>query len=152
MYKRQGEYGLLYVVLGIAAAWISDVGAFCAGKLFGKHKLCPQVSPKKTVEGVVGGFFLNLLFMLLVGVLAPVIYGDARVSFLSLVLLAAGGTAISILGDLSFSLVKRGCGIKDFGKVIPGHGGILDRFDGVIFTAPYTYFLLSVLPVMISAV
>lgn len=145
------KYGIVLVVFCIAVAWVSDAGAFFAGKFLGKHKLCPNISPKKTVEGLLGGFVLNFLFMMLAGVVLEAVYGaEISVSYLSLVLLSIGGSAISVLGDLSFSLIKRGCHIKDFGNVIPGHGGFLDRFDSVIFTTPFVYYLTSFLPAILA--
>jgi len=146
MRDQNPRYGIVFVIFCIAVAWVSDAGAFFAGKFFGKHKLCPNISPKKTIEGAVGGFVLNFLFMMAAGFAVSRIYEAASVSYLSLALLAIGGSAISILGDLSFSLIKRGCHIKDFGNVIPGHGGILDRFDSVIFTTPFVYYLTLFLP------
>ena len=149
MRDQSPQYGVFSVVLCVAAAWVSDAGAFFAGRLFGKHKLCPNISPKKTTEGVVGGFVLNFLFVVAAGAVAGRVYGAAAsVSYLSLALIAIGGTSVSILGDLSFSLIKRGCHIKDFGNVIPGHGGILDRFDSVIFTTPFVYYVTMALPVI----
>lgn len=137
--------GIIMVLLGILTAWISDVGGYFAGRFFGKKKLCPKISPKKTVAGVVGGFVLNLTVMLLIGLVLKAWF---TVNFLPLVLLALLGTPISIVGDLSFSLIKREFGIKDYGKLIPGHGGILDRFDGVSFTLPLAYLLFSFLPLV----
>lgn len=145
-----GRHGMFYVFIAIFAAWIADTGAFFAGSFFGKHKLCPDISPKKTVEGVWGGFILNIAAMLAFGFVFEFIFYErtVSVSYLALFLIGVGGTVMSILGDLSFSLIKRSCHIKDFGQVIPGHGGILDRFDSVIFTTPFIYFLVQVLPIV----
>ena len=95
-----------------------------------------------------GGAVVNVIVMLLCGVLFTEFYyqGAARASYLVLGIIGFFGAILSILGDLSFSLIKRSCHIKDFGQVIPGHGGILDRFDSVIFTAPFVYLLVSYLP------
>jgi phosphatidate cytidylyltransferase len=145
-----GEHGMFYVIIGIFSAWTADVGAFFAGTFFGKHKLCPTISPNKTIEGVVGGFLLNTAAMLVFGYLFHAIYYaySVRVSYLPLLLIGIFGTVISVIGDLSFSLIKRSCHIKDFGEIIPGHGGILDRFDSVIFEAPFVYFLVQLLPIV----
>lgn len=145
------NHGMFYVIIAIFSAWIADTGAFFAGSLWGKHKLCPQISPKKTVEGVIGGFILNIAAMLAFGyVFQVLLYAySVRVSYLPLFLIGIGSTVMSILGDLSFSLIKRSCHIKDFGELIPGHGGILDRFDSVIFAAPFVYFLIQFLPIVI---
>ena len=150
--KLGGNHGMFYVMMAIFSAWIADVGGFFAGSLFGKHKLCPEISPKKTVEGVAGGFVLNIAAMLVFGwIFSSVSYqGTVQVSYLTLLLMGIGSTIFSILGDLSFSLIKRSCHIKDFGQVIPGHGGILDRFDSVIFTVPYVFFLVQILPLVIK--
>lgn len=142
-------HGMFYVLIAVFSAWSADVGAYFAGTFFGKHKLCPQISPKKTVEGAVGGLALDVAALLLCGVFFSKVYhgGQVQVYYLPLFLAGLFGAPISIIGDLSFSLVKRSCHIKDFGQVIPGHGGILDRFDSVIFTAPFVYLLVSILPI-----
>lgn len=146
-----GPHGMFYVILAIFSSWIADVGAFTAGSLFGKHKLCPSISPKKTVEGVVGAFVLDIAAMLLFGYLFQAVFysRDVRVSYLSLFLIGFVGAGLATLGDLSFSLIKRSCHIKDFSEIIPGHGGILDRFDSVIFVAPFVYFLVQKLPIVL---
>lgn len=147
-----GEHGMFYVIIGIFSAWMADIGAFLAGTFFGKHKLCPTISPNKTIEGVVGGLALNIAAMLLFGYVFQAIYYayHLRVSYVSLLLIGIFGTGMSILGDLSFSLIKRSCHIKDFSEIIPGHGGILDRFDSVIFEAPFVYFLVQILPIVLN--
>ena len=145
-----GAHGMFYVMMAVFSAWIADAGAFFAGSLFGKHKLCPEISPKKTIEGAAGGFVLNIAAMLVFGWLFSDIYyqGTVQVSYLTLLLMGVGCTVFSMLGDLSFSLIKRSCHIKDFGQVIPGHGGILDRFDSVIFTVPFVFFLVQIIPLV----
>lgn len=144
------QHGMFYVLLAVLAAWMADIGAFFAGTFFGKHKLCPEISPKKTIEGVVGGLVVNTAFILLCGwFFSQVFYGGEKtVNYFPLFCIGFFGTFVSILGDLSFSLIKRSCHIKDFGQVIPGHGGILDRFDSVIFTVPFVYLLVKYLPVV----
>lgn len=146
------DHGMFYVLIAVLAAWVADAGAFFAGTFFGKHKLCPEISPKKTVEGAIGGLIVNVAVMMLCGLLMNHVFhqGVVQVNYLSLFLVGFFGTFISILGDLSFSLIKRSCHIKDFGQVIPGHGGILDRFDSVIFTAPFVYLLASYIPLVIA--
>lgn len=147
-----GEHGMFYVIIAIFSAWAADVGAFFAGTFFGRHKLCPTISPNKTVEGAFGGLALNVTAMLVFGYLFHAIYYaySVRVDYLPLLLIGVFGTGISILGDLSFSLIKRSCHIKDFSEIIPGHGGILDRFDSVIFEAPFVYFLVRLLPIVLD--
>lgn len=147
---ENGGHEMFYVILTIAAAWVADAGAFFVGSFFGKHKLCPNISPKKTIEGAVGGFVVNILLLLLIGFVFQSYYqGTVEVNYWVLAVIGASGTLASILGDLSFSLIKRSCHIKDFGQVIPGHGGILDRFDSVIFVAPFVYLLLTVFPALV---
>ncbi len=135
------ENGAFHLVIPLLAAWGSDTCALFAGMAFGKHKLAPVISPKKTVEGAIGG---------VVGAaVLTVIYGIAVSAFTNLTLsvplcMAAGifGAVLGQIGDLSFSIVKRKSGIKDYGKIFPGHGGVLDRFDSVIFVAPLVELLL----------
>ena len=148
-----GQHAVFYVYMTICASWVSDAGAYFAGSFWGKHKLCPKLSPKKTVEGVFGGFFLNILAMIVFGVSYNYIFygGVLHMSYLSLVLIGLITTVISILGDLSFSFIKRTRGIKDYGTTIPGHGGILDRFDSVVFVAPFVYFFVQLLPMIVPS-
>ena len=143
-------HGAFYIFIVIMASWVADCGAYFAGSFFGKHKLCPRLSPKKTIEGVFGGFFLNILAMLVYGICYNwIFYGGAlSISYLSLVLIGLICTVISIIGDLTFSMIKRCFSIKDYGHIIPGHGGLLDRFDSVIFVAPFLYFFLQLLPIV----
>jgi len=139
------KYGQYFVWLIFICAWASDTGAYFAGVNLGKHKLIPSLSPKKTVEGTVGG-------ILTAGILA-FLYGFAVQYYtrpeINLMWVFAGvgiiGAAISQLGDLSASAIKRHTGIKDFGSIMPGHGGIIDRFDSVLFTAPAVYLTMRVL-------
>ena len=107
----------------------------------GKHKLCPKLSPKKTVEGAVGGVIGALAFSLLFGHFFLEEGHTFNIGFILMVLI---GSVVSQLGDLSASAFKRQMGIKDYGKLIPGHGGILDRFDSVLFVAPYLYFYIAI--------
>lgn len=129
--------GYKHIWLVFIIAWGTDTFAYLAGNLFGKTKLSPKLSPNKTVEGSLGGIFgaviLTLLFSKLVGL-------DNR---LGLVALAIICSIISQLGDLTASRIKRITGIKDFGYIIPGHGGILDRFDSILFVAPCIYYFMK---------
>lgn len=147
--SQGGNHGMFYVIIAICSAWAADVGAFAAGSLFGKHKLCPNISPKKTVEGLVGGFVLDVLAMLLFGFIFQASYQyTVSVNYAVLALIGFVGAGLSVIGDLSFSLIKRSCHIKDFSELIPGHGGILDRFDSVIFVAPFVALLTAFLPIV----
>jgi phosphatidate cytidylyltransferase len=143
-------HGAFSVFIVIMASWTADCGAYFAGTFFGKHKLCPKLSPKKTIEGVFGGFFLNVLAMLVFGTCYNWIFfgGKLTMSYLSLVLIGLCCTVVSIVGDLTFSMIKRKFEIKDYGHIIPGHGGFLDRFDSVIFVAPFLYYFLQLLPMI----
>lgn len=117
--------------------WMADAGGFFIGASFGKHKLCPDVSPKKTVEGAVGGIIFCVVSAVALGALfAFLITPGYSYSFAALIILGVLDAVVSIIGDLSFSLIKRSVGIKDYSSIFPGHGGMLDRFDSIIFTAP----------------
>ncbi len=146
-----GEFGSFYVILALATAWTSDTGAYFFGKFIGKNKLCPQVSPRKTIEGVIGGIFVCVLSLIFIGFLFEnlVFCNQYKVNYSYLILMGVIGSLVSALGDLSFSLIKRKCHIKDFGNAIPGHGGVLDRFDSVIFVAPYAYFFIKLFSIII---
>lgn len=133
------------VILPFLAAFISDAFALFAGMAFGKHKLAPELSPKKTVEGAIGGLAGAVVFTVLYGALLHGVF-RFQVDYLRLALYGGLGSVVSQLGDLSFSYIKREYGIKDFGNLLPGHGGILDRFDSVIFCAPLIELLILALP------
>ncbi|MEG2454691.1 MAG: phosphatidate cytidylyltransferase [Oscillospiraceae bacterium] len=141
------ELGMYLVVLPLLSAFTSDAFALFAGMLFGKHKLAPELSPKKTVEGAVGGFVGAVVCTVLYGVIMQFGF-HLQVNYFILALYGALGSAISQLGDLSFSYIKRQYQIKDFGNILPGHGGILDRFDSVILCAPLTELLIVFLPAL----
>lgn len=129
-------------MLVFLSAWGNDTLAYCAGRLFGKHKMSPILSPKKTVEGAVGGVVGAGLLGLLYGMIARN-FMTASYNFpLSFAVICAVGGLISIVGDLGASAIKRNYDIKDYSNLIPGHGGILDRFDSIIFTAPIMYYLI----------
>ena len=143
--------GMFYLLMALACAWFSDSGAYFVGKAFGKHKLCPLVSPHKTVEGLVGGLVSCILLNLLAAFCYQKVCGmmgiALEINFLRLALISPLASLISVLGDLSFSLIKRQFKIKDFGKIMPGHGGVLDRFDSVLFTLPFIYATTLFFPV-----
>lgn len=146
IYKtRNLEGGAWLVGLIFISSWGSDTCAYCVGMLIGKHKMAPVLSPKKSVEGGVGGVvgaaLLGALYAVVIAKWNPVSGHTA----LMYALICAVGALISMVGDLAASAIKRNKEIKDYGRLIPGHGGILDRFDSVIFTAPFIYFLANVL-------
>ena len=142
----QYRYDAIYFILLIlCSAWGGDTAAYFAGRAFGKHKLAPIVSPHKTVEGAIGGIFGSVL----AGVVLTLVYSFLSAShnvitiqvqprhYAILVVMGAIASVLGILGDLFASSVKRQVGIKDYGTIFPGHGGILDRFDSVMFIAPF---------------
>lgn len=138
---RCSNDGLFLLVMGLCGAWIADTGAYFTGVALGKHKLCPEISPKKTIEGFIGG----LLITGLVYSASFCIYKGgfeiktALLTFILGVICAIIGT----IGDLSASMVKRQIGFKDYGKIMPGHGGLMDRFDSVLFVLPTFYAFIS---------
>ena len=136
--------GKFHVWLIFLCSWGCDTCAYCVGMLIGKHKMAPILSPKKSVEGGIGGILGAALIGVLYG-LAINYWGNAGADVLSYAIIGAAGGAISQIGDLAASAIKRYHNIKDYGKLIPGHGGILDRFDSVIFTAPIIYYLAIML-------
>ena len=121
--------------------YTSDTCAYCVGMLFGKHKMTPKLSPKKSVEGAVGGVIGAALLTIIYGFLFKGSMGVDNQYILMMALICAAGALLSMVGDLAASAIKRNYEIKDYGKLIPGHGGILDRFDSVIFTAPVIFYL-----------
>ncbi len=126
-----------YFCTAFALPWMADAGGFFIGASLGKHKLCPSISPKKTVEGAIGGVVFCVLSAVLLGVIFQnFVLPDVTINFIALIILGIIVAPISILGDLSFSLIKRSLNIKDYGSIFPGHGGVLDRFDSIIFTVP----------------
>ncbi len=129
--------GLIMLILGLCGAWIADTGAYFTGVAFGKHKLCPEISPKKTIEGFIGGIITTgIVFSVVVSVVAGRFdLAKALIAFL----LGAVCAVIGTIGDLSASMVKRQIGFKDYGKIMPGHGGLMDRFDSVLFVLPTFY-------------
>jgi phosphatidate cytidylyltransferase len=129
---------LIWLVFIIA--WCSDTFAYFAGRAFGKRKLCPIVSPKKTVEGSIGGILGCVVGVIIWGYLNQTI----NFEWVQLIILAVFGSMVAQIGDLSASLIKRYIGIKDYGKIMPGHGGILDRFDSILFVAPIVYYYIVI--------
>ena len=137
------QFGIYLIFYGLICALATDSGAQLAGMAFGKHKMSPNISPKKTVEGAIGGLILSLILnavaMLLYNRLA-----DFKMDEFAVTVLLAACLPVSFLGmmgDLSASVLKRNFGVKDFGKIFPGHGGVMDRFDSSMFTLPVTYAL-----------
>ena len=150
MKNFDAAHASFYFVLSLGLPWMADIGAFFAGSFLGKHKLCPVISPKKTIEGAIGGVLFCIGATCLVGwIFSSLLYGEkAHVQYLNLSILAFFGSLLSIIGDLSFSVVKRYFKIKDYGFIIPGHGGFLDRFDSVIMVAPFILTFITYFPII----
>jgi len=138
---------ILFMALPEGSAWLlflttitaaSDTGAYFTGMTLGRHKLCPSISPKKTVEGFIGGMLCGTGFALLVAILL-----FDEVNLLRFAAAALFFSALGVVGDLVESLLKRSMGVKDSGTILPGHGGILDRADSLLLTAPVLYYLVS---------
>lgn len=139
---RRMEYGEYLFLLAFLGAWVTDIMAYFTGYFFGKHQLSPHISPKKTVEGSIGGAVFCVLSYILYGLIIHRLTGtQPRYLFL-----AVGGVIssfVSQVGDLAASLIKRENGIKDYGKILPGHGGILDRFDSMLAVTPLLLLLCN---------
>ena len=139
------ENGRFLVLLPVICAFLTDSGAYFVGVFFGKHRGITQVSPNKSLEGYVGGILAGGLFMLLYG-LALQNFAGMEVSLPTLAVYGVFGSAVTELGDLSFSLIKRQVGVKDYGDLLPGHGGMMDRFDSMVFAAPTMWVMVQLFP------
>lgn len=145
---REGWSDGIYMIwLVFLCSWGSDTCAYCIGVLFGKHKMTPKLSPKKSIEGAIGGLAGSAL---LFGLYASFVInnfstGQLQMNWLSSMCLGAVGALLSMVGDLAASAIKRDHDIKDYGKLIPGHGGIMDRFDSVIVAAPLIFIGLALI-------
>lgn len=141
---RQVEGGIYFVWLIFVGSWVCDTFAYFVGSAIGKHKMAPVLSPKKSVEGAFGGI-IGAAIVSVIYALVVMKIGDESVrslSIISYVIIAVAASVFSMVGDLVASAIKRHLGIKDYGALIPGHGGILDRFDSVIVTAPLIYYFV----------
>ena len=136
---------IAYSCLVLLPAWVSDVGAYCVGMLIGKHKLTPRLSPGKTVEGAAGAVVFSAAVGALFGLILKDQLGLFETPWLAVMILFACGSVLGQIGDLAASAIKRSHEIKDYGNIIPGHGGIMDRFDSVIVTAPVIDYLILLL-------
>lgn len=139
---RETSYGRYTVLLPVIISFAGDGGAYFIGLKFGRHKLCPATSPKKTIEGAVGGLIVGALVCAAFLAALRVVSGGV-IAVVSALALVVG--LVSELGDLAFSLIKRELGIKDYGRLLPGHGGALDRFDSMVFSAPAVLLLFTLL-------
>lgn len=136
------DNGRNLVIIPFVAAWCSDAMAYFIGSAFGKHKLAPSISPKKSVEGMFGGMAGGIIGMLIYGIILH--FFKTNVPWLAFVIVGFLGSVFGLIGDLFLSYIKRNCKIKDFGNFLPGHGGVLDRFDSVLFVVPVCYFIFRV--------
>ncbi|MGN0650102.1 MAG: phosphatidate cytidylyltransferase [Oscillospiraceae bacterium] len=144
-YYPDGKLGVFLILFTLFSAWFGDSGAYFVGTFLGKHKLCPNVSPKKTVEGLIGG----VVTVGIVTVITCIIYNAIamyKVELFVMVPVSMVASLVGVLGDLSASVIKREFDVKDFGNIMPGHGGVIDRFDSVFFVAPVVYFLFTFFP------
>lgn len=141
------EYNPLTVLLPFVFAWITDSGAYLFGLTLGKHKLAPKLSPKKTIEGSIGGSFSCIVISVFYLWLCKNCLNTPLIddSYITMIIVSLIASVISQFGDLSLSAIKREYEIKDYGNLLPGHGGVLDRFDSMIFVIPFVYFILSVI-------
>lgn len=132
------ENGIYYLLLLLNFSSVCDMGAYFVGSAIGKHKLCPEISPHKTVEGAVGGIVSSLIVTLIL-----VFAFSFEAKLIATLLLTVPFCILGMVGDLFASSIKRAAGIKDYGKLIPGHGGILDRFDSIIMISPLLYLFIT---------
>lgn len=137
-----GKYLVWYIIFG---ACLTDIFAYFVGCKLGKHKLCPEISPKKTVEGSIGGIF-GCIISLLVYTFALNKICDFGINYISIAAVSVFVSIFAQLGDLVASSIKRNAKIKDFGNLLPGHGGVLDRIDSILFVAPIVYYFLAYFP------
>ncbi len=138
---RNMEYGNILIWLIFIGAWGTDTLAYTFGRLFGKRKIIPEISPKKTLAGALGGILGCILLMVIYGIIVNN-YFDLNIRYIALVLLGLFCGVISQIGDWAASAIKRYVDVKDFGNIMPGHGGVLDRFDSILFVAPVIYYVL----------
>lgn len=133
---------LFYILLVICFSAVSDTGAYFTGVFFGKHKMSPVISPKKTWEGLAGGYVWGIIGTLIVCAVYHFLLGY-NINYLAALLPAPVFITLGVLGDLTASMIKRHCSVKDYGKLIPGHGGVMDRFDSIMMIVPVFYMYIS---------
>lgn len=148
------QEGIYFVGLGFACSWLTDSFAYLVGRKFGKHKMAPVISPKKSVEGAVGGVVIAAAFNVLILYLFTLgcknlydysLFGDSAMKYLYIVPISVVLSLVSMVGDLAASVLKRNFGIKDYSQLLPGHGGIMDRFDSCVFVLPTLYGIIRLI-------
>lgn len=142
---NDGQYIIWLIFIG---SWISDTGAYCVGMLCGKHKAFPELSPKKSIEGCIGGILSSILIGIVYNLVLHYCFNVNFLHIWQIAVICGAASVISQIGDLAASAIKRNYNVKDYGKLIPGHGGILDRFDSIIFVAPLVYYLARLFQVL----
>lgn len=142
--------GVFMIVYLLFCAWFGDSGAYFVGTFLGKHKLCPEISPKKTVEGLIGGIVtVGIVVAIQCLVYNLILPSEVKMNYLILIPIGMLASGVGVLGDLSASVIKRQYNVKDFGNLMPGHGGVLDRFDSVLFVAPFLFAVFTLIsPIM----
>ncbi len=144
------EHGLFLLLFAMFCAWMSDAFAYFGGRFFGKHKLAPQISPKKTIEGVISGALGCVLAnVILYAIFDNLVFAIPQNNYLAVVLMSIPLSLIGVCGDLTFSALKRNYEIKDFSNLVPGHGGVMDRFDSEVFVLVALYAIINIFGVVI---
>ena len=152
LYLHNADYmvGVAMLSYCLVAPWLTDIGAYFIGSFLGKHKLTPKISPKKTIEGAIGGLAVSVAISWAIAHLCVNVFsliGPYKINIPNFIITTVICSVISMIGDLSFSVIKRTYNVKDYGNIMPGHGGVLDRFDSVIFVCPVVYLLNFWLPI-----
>lgn len=146
--KVRDDFSVYEMMLIFICAWTSDTGAYFAGTFFGKHKLIPRVSPKKTIEGSIGGILIcSLSCVLYLFILRCFGREMTGIGYIAVAVAGMAASVMTQFGDLAASAIKRDCNVKDYGKIFPGHGGFMDRFDSVMFIAPFVYYFITLIKV-----
>lgn len=145
---KEGDYGNFMIFVILIGAFMTDSGAYFFGRFFGKHKLLPDISPNKTVEGAIGGILTTLISFAVFGLVVTHYFAPVQPNWWRLMLMGFLSAVAAQFGDLSASMIKRELNLKDYGEIMPGHGGILDRTDSLIFVAPVVYYLNLAFPIL----
>ncbi|MDE5557996.1 MAG: phosphatidate cytidylyltransferase [Ruminococcus sp.] len=144
IHNSDSNDGLFLLIMALCGAWIADTGAYFTGVALGKHKLCPEISPKKTIEGFIGGILTTSIVYAVAFCVRSGGFNVVRTALIGFVM-GAVCAVIGTVGDLSASMVKRQIGFKDYGNIMPGHGGLMDRFDSVLFVLPTFYAFMAII-------